>query len=386
MYRQDVVFIFIIGFISLLARLSFSKSLPNDDISTIRQRVLQVMIWPTGDNISETIENAIMYNKTLNSSCYWPDINYYDKGIHVWLTADHMYRIITMLQALTMNDSTIKNNQEILSSVHCALNVWLVNDWKHPYLWNNRIGIPLLSSTQLLLLGSNATDFEKEKIKEISYRADWWNGGEQTTGANLVWMIQVELYRSLATNNITGIEQGFEKMWDDVNIKPVGGQGIQYDWSYHFHGTLLLSGSYGSAWTRNIILFSLCSDQTPYELDKDKLLIIAKLLTKDDAWMIIGNQWDWQTIGRGIDGPSAGFNVPFTGNMIRMLMESISLIDIRTELNNLANRLDGQSNASLLIGNKYFYTSDYVVHRRNNWVITIKMQSIRTMPVECFDQ
>ncbi len=56
------------------------------------------------------------------------------------------------------------------------------------------------------------------------------------------------------------------------------------------------------------------------------------------------------------------------------------------ELDNLPGRLDGHSNASLLIINKYFYTSDYQVHRRPNWIITIKMQSIRKMFVECFNQ
>jgi hypothetical protein len=33
-------------------------------------------------------------------------------------------------------------------------------------------------------------------------------------------MIQVEIYRSLATNNITGIEQGFARMWQDIAIHP----------------------------------------------------------------------------------------------------------------------------------------------------------------------
>ncbi|CAF1318718.1 unnamed protein product [Adineta ricciae] len=49
-------------------------------------------------------------------------------------------------------------------------------------------------------------------------------------------------------------------------------------------------------------------------------------------------------------------------------------------LNNLADRLQGQSNASLLIGNKHFYTTNYQVHRRAHWTSTIRM-----MPVECFN-
>ena len=71
------------------------------------------------------------------------------------------------------------------------------------------------------MLGDNATSFEIEKIKEISYRAAWWLHRPTDVGANLVWMIQVQLYRSLATNNITGIEQGFSRMWQDIAISTI---------------------------------------------------------------------------------------------------------------------------------------------------------------------
>ncbi|CAM4864767.1 unnamed protein product [Rotaria socialis] len=124
-------------------------------------------------------------------------------------------------------------------------------------------GIPRLVTGQLLMLGDNTTNFEVQKITEISFRSDWWEHNPGT-GANLVWMLQIELYRSLATNNRTGIEQGFTRMWQDIVVSPLGGQGIQNDWSYHFQRTQLLSG---------------------------------------DAWMITNDRWDWQSIGRAIDRP-----------------------------------------------------------------------------------
>jgi hypothetical protein len=61
------------------------------------------------------------------------------------------------------------------------------------------------------MLGDNATSFEIEKIKEISFRSAWWLLRPQDTGANLVWMLQVEIYRSLATVNMTGHQSSFFK-------------------------------------------------------------------------------------------------------------------------------------------------------------------------------
>ena len=355
----------------------------DDDISIIRQRVLEQMIWPPPDSIPSLVQNALQYARRLNSSCYWPDVNYTDQGRAVWLTAEHMSRITIMLQAYTINGSTERNNSKLLSAVHCALNVWLVNDWQNPNWWWNRISVPISTTGQLLMLGDNVTSFELSKIKEISYRANWWNGDQWTTGCNLVWMIQAQLYRSLATRNITGIEQGFTRMWQDIVIQPIGKEGVQNDYAYHFHGTQLLSAAYGQDWALNIFSFFLCSVGTQYAVDPDRLILFARFLTEGDAWMIIDNQWDWHVKGRAIARADKGYLVEYKTRHIRALAEVIPTTDLRNNLSNLADRLDKLPHATALVGNKHFYTSDYHAHRRANWSAAIKMQSSRTNPDEC---
>jgi chondroitin AC lyase len=379
-YDKPIVEIFILSVLSFLSVSTYSL---NDDISIIRQRVLEQMIWPTPNSIVSIVQRALRYSGTLNSSCYWPDVNYTDQGRAIWLTAEHMSRITTMLQALTVNGSTVQNDTKILSAAHCALNVWLIRDWQNPNWWWNRISIPISATGHLLMLGNNVTSFELEKIKEISYRANWWNGDIWTTGCNLVWMIQSQLYRSLATENVTGIEQGFTRMWQDIVIQPLDKEGVQNDFAYHFHGTQLLSAAYGQDWALNIFSFFLCSVGTQFAPDSDKLILFAEFLTKGDAWMIISNQWDWHVRGRAIARADQGYLVNYNTDKIRALAQVIPLVDLRYNLNNFADRLDNRLNAIPLIGNKQFYTSDYHVHRRANWTSAIKMQSIRTNPDEC---
>ena len=355
----------------------------NDDVSILRQRVLNLLVWPAEEDLPITVQNASTYARTLNSSCYWPDVNYYDAGMVDWRVAQHMYRITTMLQALTVNGSSVQNDPQIRKAVHCALNVWLVNDWRAPNWWFNEINIPFHAASQLLMLVDNATSFEIEKIKEISFRAAWWYHAPRDVGANVVWMIQVEIYRSLATNNLTGLEQGFTRMWEDVAIHTADDVGVQYDWSYHFHGTQLLSGTYGLAWAQNIFAFLVCSQNTRYALNAEKRSIFVQFITKGDAWMIVGKYWDWHVIGRAVSRPHREYDVFFNTNFIRILADLTELNDTKIELLNLANRLDGHANATLLIGNKHFFASDYQIHRRINWTSGIKMQSIRTQPIEC---
>lgn len=100
----------------------------NDDISIIRQRILEQMIWPPATSIPSLGPSALQIVQTLNSSCYWPDVNYQDQNRAIWLTATHLSRITTILQAYTVNGSTEQNNTKLLTAAHCALNVWLMRD------------------------------------------------------------------------------------------------------------------------------------------------------------------------------------------------------------------------------------------------------------------
>lgn len=370
-------------FLPFLTILFVSAHSLNDDISIVRQRVLEQMIWPSADALPALVENALRYASLLNSSCFWPDVNYTDRGRAIWLTETHIARVTVMLQAYTANGSTVRNNTNLVSAAHCALHVWLVNDWQNPNWWWNRISIPIAVTSHLMMLGNNITGFELEKIKEISYRANWWQGDAATTGCNLVWMIKAQLYRSLATQNLTGIEQGFTRMWQDITIQPIDKEGVQNDYAYHFHGTQLLSAAYGANWTQNIFSFTSCTLGTRYAPSLDKLILFAQFLTKGNAWMILKNQWDWHAIGRAISRPNDGSTVGFNTEAIRMLAQTIPSLELRNDLNSFADRLDNRPNASLLLGNKHFYTSDYQVHRRTNWTSAIKMHSIRTYPDEC---
>jgi hypothetical protein len=65
------------------------------------------------------------FTHRLNSSCYWPDVVYNDTH---WRTAELLYQITTMLQAIIVNGLIVQNDPQIRAAVHCALNVWLVND------------------------------------------------------------------------------------------------------------------------------------------------------------------------------------------------------------------------------------------------------------------
>ena len=353
----------------------------------MRQRVSELYLWPTKDNITTIVQLAVTYNEKLNSSCYWEDINYNDHTAASWAVEDHLIRVNYMLQALTVPGSSVQHDPQLAIGVHCALNVWLVRDWMNPNWWFNQIGIPLLITGQLIMLGDNATAFETEKITSISFRADWW-AHDPGTGANLVWMLQVELYRSLATNNRTGLQESFTRLWKDIVVQPLGGEGVQSDWSYHFHGSQLYSAGYGQDWGVAMMLFMISTQGTSYQPTQEQLEVFGNFLTQGDAWMINERIWDYQVQGRAFDRPgtvfaSLGFEIQ--PDWLRSLAQIIQADTLKQNLINFADRMDRKTDAIALLGNKHFYTSDYQVHRRQNWTCAIRVLSNRSQPPECIN-
>jgi chondroitin AC lyase len=82
---------------------------------------------------------------------------YLDNRLARWSPSTHMLRITTMLQAFIVSTSTGRNYQKIVVAAHCALKLWLTKDWQSQNWWFNQIQIPLQATSQLLMLGNNAT-------------------------------------------------------------------------------------------------------------------------------------------------------------------------------------------------------------------------------------
>ena len=100
--------IFFLGIVLLVSTSVFSGLITssNDEFDLIRQRVLELSIWPTPDMMNVTVATAINASSTLNSSCYWPDVNYTDQTVKgPWDTEKHIFRVTAMIQAVTANGS-----------------------------------------------------------------------------------------------------------------------------------------------------------------------------------------------------------------------------------------------------------------------------------------
>ena len=344
------------------------------------------MLWPNKDQLPSILSQALGNLSVLNqTTCTWPDLDYSTRGRENWDPVLHMFRVSTMTAALTVPGG-LKEHRQLASAVHCALGVWIREDWQNPNWWWNYIQDPLIATGVMLMLGvDRMTEHEIDAIVNMSYRANWWIR-DWKGGANLVWELQVQLYRALATSNYSAVDQAFQLMWETVQVQNLSTMGIQTDWSYHFHGPQLLSAAYGDAWATNILHFHLATRATRYALPKDRVETFGRFLTHGDAWFTMGSVWTWGIIGRVIDrGVHVWYTHLFPSDQLRALALDVTNDTTAGALREYADRLEHRHDSPPLVGNRHFYTSDFQVHRRANWTAALKMHSVRTIASECYN-
>lgn len=373
--------VMVFSVVSIPARI---ESQHDDDLAIVRENVRRILLWPQPDQLPSVLAQAMANLTALNlTTCQWADLNYTTRGPENWDPVLHMFRIATMTAAFTVPGG-LANDTNLSLAIHCALDVWIKQDWQNPNWWWNYIQDPLIATGIMLMLGvERMTQYEIEALVNMSYRANWWIK-DWEGGANLVWELQVQLYRSLATSNYSAVAQAFELMWQTVQVQNLSTMGIQTDWSYHFHGQQLLTAAYGDAWATNILHFHMASRETQYALSQDRLETFGRFLTEGDAWFTMGSVWTWGIIGRVIDrGVHVWYTHLFPSDQLRQLATEMTDQGTAAALRDYAGRLEHDHLSTALVGNRHFYTSDFQVHRRANWTAALKMHSIRTIATEC---
>jgi chondroitin AC lyase len=289
-----------------------------------------------------------------------------------------------MAQVFTWPQSPLFNNSALGTEIHCALGAWFKVDPQSKSNWfNNKILVPLDIGKFMMLMGaSRLSAAEISSLNKITYRSSWWVN-DYGGGANLLNMLQIQLWRGLATANTTAIKQALDRAWADVIIQPrLSGQGIMPDESYHFHSSQLMTGSYGAAWLDGVLGFAVQTRGTSFEMNDTRKETLANSIAGGYAWMDIGSQWDFGVIGRYVARPVASQHS--TPEKNDSLSQFAPMWPRKTAaINAYVNRRLALPGAEPLVGNRHFYTSDFMVHRHNTWISTLRLQSKRNVATEC---
>lgn len=376
---------------------------PPDDTKIVGERFIEQIQVPASE-VGSTVAQALASAATLQPDGHWKDVDYKDKSRGAWKTELHIRRCENLALAMQCCARSDVREPEcgrahrvtLAAAAKSAIGYWLTHDFQNPNWWCNQIGVPQEFVTIAFMLqsaglfeGSAAllSDAQRAEVHKIMKRSGD-SGTTHWTGANLVWMMRVQVARGVLFGNRTAVSAGFARLWQEIYWSHAGDDNIQRDGSFHQHSEegargALLAGSYGSTYTGDLLAVIDLAHNTSAALPDGTANIFSSLILDGQQWMLTRRgTFDWSVVGRDQSSPSSGYRAA-AGWPLKYLAQLPA--ERQPELQNFrACMADPAAAACVPIsGNRHYFDSDYMVHRRADYMLTLRMYSNRTIAARC---
>lgn len=355
------------------------------DLPVILHRYVQSVLPTEQRSRRAVFELAETYRKSLGADGTWSDIDYNDTSRANWAAADHLQRVLVMAKASVMEHGGA--DQALNTAVLAAFHFWLQRDFRNPNWWWNQIGVPQLTGEIGSLMLPELPDADRQKVITTMMRTEWDIG--HWTGANLTWGVTTQIVRGCLQNNPAAVSEAYARMYQEIRYNPQAAEGIQQDDSFHQHGVQLYNGGYGLSFADDVGRFISFSWGTEYQIPADRMEVFSAYILDGERWMLRGRTIDFSVVGREITragkvvapedwtvgpispvGPAYGFV-----QMVNLL--AAKPVPRQAEFATLAASLNKGAPGDGLTGNKSFWCSDYMAHRRAGYFTSVKMFSDR---------
>ena len=384
--------LFLMAVALLVAALNCPRTLIADDadVATVVDRYTQALIPQDKHSADELIAAARDHANSLTSMHVWPDIDYAARPLARWPIRDHLARTLLMAKASRILRERGQTDVELETKMLGALDWSLVNDPKNPNWWWNQIGVPMGIGEIALFARPHLSQEQLRGVGKIMKRSDW----KRWTGQNLVWGVGNQIVRGCVENDPNLIAQAYARLWDEVRVVDAKREGIQADDSFHQHGRQLYSGGYGLAFAQDVGRYLHASWGTKFQPTEEVRDVFSRYILDGQQWMTYGDIFDYSTTGREITvagkvavrqdwtgGPYSPRGTGYSFNNALRLLAELEL-PRKAEFQSYADRLASVQDAVPFVGNKHFWDSDYMAHRRPGYLFSIKMFSNRLQGAE----
>lgn len=362
------------------------------DIHVISDRYVASVLPTNPEQIEHLRTLSAHYADSLGSDGEWPDIEYQTSERANWSAVEHLERTLVMAKSSRLLHKNSKSDSVLDEKVIHALRAWTDQDYRNPNWWWNQIGVPQLMGEIATLMQPELPTVELAKVEEIMARSEWRKG--RWTGANLIWGVESEILRGCLEGSPDTVKEGYDRMYEEIKIVSPKEEGIQQDDSFHQHGVQLYSGGYGLAYADDVGRFITFSWGTQFQVPPDRMAIFSGYILDGLQWMIRGGTIDYSVVGREITrigktiaphdwtmGPISPAGPAYSlENVVDLLAAEPT--PRQREFQSFAAMLHGRTDAPGLTGNKQFWCSDFMTHRRRGYYTSVKMLSTRMQNAE----
>ena len=349
-------------------------------LQTIQKRLRTRQLEGVGDG---TALRAKRYTKDLRDDGSWAGIDYSDRSRARWKPSAHLRRLVTMARAHESPQSPVHGNADLKKALVKAFHHWVDSDYQSANWWWNVIWTPWKLADVMVLMEDEIPPADLQKGLKIARRA--WPEADRRymTGANLVWRARTAVKRACLEGNCQLLETAASAMDDTAKI--TGGEGIQVDFSFHQHGPQLYSGSYGMAFTGDWAAMASLVRGTRFAFDEKHVKNFCGYLLDGQRWMVRDGLFDYTPCGRAVTRKGG----TGTGTLREAALHLMKLDTPRQdELAEFARKLkDGSLDPGEgPRGNRSFWRSDFMVHRRKAFYASVNVTSKRTRGAEVVNE
>lgn len=347
----------------------------SDEIALIKSRYSRYF--------ADTAPDQAMIKRYIDSLDFesggWCDIDYASTIGSGWRTKEHTLRTMQMAQFYVKGseDNSLFTHRELSDAIHSAWGYWFREKPYCPTNWYpNKLSCPHELGTSFMLMQDEMSAEESVNAVELVYK----KSELAKTGSNLIYVANTALMQGIFQKDPLQIHRAIDAISSTLFIAKEGEEGIQEDYSYHLHGAQQQMGNYGREAIDVLSPFCEILADTSFDFSREEKDILLGLITKGFRWHLWRGYLDMIGSGRQY-GPDMfkikGRNILESSNQIFIA----GTAEQRREVQAMIKENDGKSPITL-IGQKYFYKSDCVTHRRKEWAASLKMHSTRVQGTE----
>ena len=349
------------------------------DMAVMQQRLFDAFLAaePSSDHQIDKLVASVRPDGS------WPDVDYTDLNPARWETFEHLYRVVAMAQHCRRPGSKWTGHEGLEKATLAAFGYWVLKDIGHAKSWWwTQVAVPRVVGMTLILMGDAVPPDIRRAALPIAGRQV-----SQRTGQNLLWGCGNQITYGIAAGKPDTVAKAYRLVGGLFDHNKQGTDGIQFDNSFHQHDRVVYTGGYGRSFFTDGAFLAYLAHGTRFAMPAERLAALSAYMLDGAQWVIRGRTFDYGVVGRSITrrqpscekggkqkhGSIALFSLADAADMMARTPGPR-----QAEFRRFADRLrNGATAANALEGNRHFWTSDHMVHRRAGYYTSVRMFSSR---------
>lgn len=314
------------------------------------------------------------YINSLQPNGTWPDIQYVHVGRGEIPIRFHLLRMFEMAVAYNQKQCRYYKDANCLAAVNKALNHWLDTNYSNPNWWWVKIGFPKRIGMTMLLMRDELTNEQVKKglkILEVT--------SIEGTAQNRVWMAGVGCLRGMLSDDLSLIVAALDAIKSELRIT-VDNEGVSPDFSFFQHGPMQQFANYGLSFLEDMPMWIYTTHGTQYGFGNEKLAVLRNYILKGQQWVVWKGRYDISCVGRHLHPDSVRDKALLFLDACRR-MQYVDPNNAGLYKTILAQN-SNEFSVNRLSGNNFFWRADYLIHRGQNYLCSVKMCSKRVKGTE----